>query len=192
MSNETTLTIRGNLGGNPTLYAGASGGFVARFTVASSVSRFNRAGGQIENLRPQWFDVKAFGALAQNAAASLAKGTPVLVRGELVTEYWANDRGEEHSRQVLRADSVAVDLRTGVAHFQKLVRGAASAEAQDGKSPLDVSDAVELPDGETSGDDAATSPAVTDGEPPASGEGGPQAETAPGPAEAGVREFSLT
>lgn len=157
MSNETYITIRGNLGANPILHTGPSGGKVARFDVAVSVARFLRESETTDVQPPQWFAVKAFGALGENVNESLLKGTPVIVRGELLTEYWTDLAGEQHSRQVVRADSVGIELRGGTARYVKVIRNSPEAQATDGapaaaSRPVDVTGAAELED--TPGDPA--------------------------------------
>lgn len=145
MSNETYLTIRGNLGGRPNLHTGPSGARVLRFSVAVEASRFSRETGNFSTDEPQWFAVKAFGGLADNAGECLTRGTPVLIRGELVTEYWTDANQEKHQRQVIRADAIGVELRHGTAHFRKVLRNSPEAEATDGTpAPVDVSGAIDV------------------------------------------------
>lgn len=149
MSNETYVTIRGNLGAKPVLHTGASGGRVARFDVAVAVARYQRESESTDVLPPQWFAVKAFGQLGENVTESAAKGTPVLVRGELVTEYWTNGNGEPRSRQVVRADAVGIELHSGVARFSRVVRNSPEADATDGtpaSTPVDLTGAAECPE----------------------------------------------
>ncbi len=140
MSNEIEITVRGNAGSDPTLYEGQNGGVVVRFTVAVSATRRNGEDGTFVTTEPQWFTVKAFGALARNVAQSVAKGTPVLVRGELITEYWRDPEGVEKSSQVLRADSIGIELHNGIAQYTKLVRNSPLAAANE-IGPDSVSDA---------------------------------------------------
>ena len=161
MSNETHITIRGNLGAHPVLHTGQSGGKVARFDVAVAVARYIRETESTDVQPPQWFAVKAFGQLGENVAESATKGTPVLVRGELVTEYWTDATGQQHSRQVVRADSVGIDLRSGTARYAKVVRNSPEAEATDGApaAPLpDLTGSEEL-DEDGSGYALAEAPA---------------------------------
>lgn len=149
MSNETHITIRGNLGAQPVLHTGPSGGKVARFDVAVAVARYLRETETTDVQPPQWFAVKAFGQLGENVCESATKGTPVIVRGELVTEYWTDAVGQQHSRQVVRADSVGVDLRGGTVRYTKVVRNSPEADAADGapaqaSAPVDVTGAEEV------------------------------------------------
>lgn len=141
MANETTITIRGNLGSDPTKFEGANG-CATRFNVAVSVAKFRQDKEKVESLPPQWFAVKAFGELGRNVAESVGKGTPVIVRGELVTEYWTDTAGQDRSRQVIRADSVGIDLRNGTARHVRTVRNSPEADATDGApTPLPASPA---------------------------------------------------
>ena len=149
MSNETYVTIRGNLGAKPVLHTGQSGGKVARFDVAVAVARYQRDTESTDVLPPQWFAVKAFGQLGQTARESPAKGPPALVRGEQVTEYWTSASGEQQRRQVIRADAVGIELHSGVARWSRVVRDSPEAEATDGApapAPVDVSGSVEVTD----------------------------------------------
>lgn len=130
MSNETQITVRGNVGSDPKLHVGTNGGKVVRISVAVSSTKFRPDTGEFETSPPQWFAVKVFGHMAENVTASVQKGTPVIVRGELVTETWKAESGEDRSMQVIRADAFGIDLRHGTASYTKVVRGSAlGAEA---------------------------------------------------------------
>lgn len=148
MSNEIELTIRGNAGGKPALYEGANGGVAVRFTVAVSARR-RMEDGQYVNTEPQWFPVKAFGFLGRNVAQCVDRGTPVLVRGELVTEHWKNAEGQDRTSQVVRADSVGIELHNGIAHYIKVVRDSPLANSTDFRpaEPPDVSGMTEVGSG---------------------------------------------
>ncbi|HZK05458.1 MAG TPA: single-stranded DNA-binding protein [Actinomycetaceae bacterium] len=139
MSNEIHVTIRGNAGAAPIVYKGKSP--VVRFNVAVSASRYNPEQSKYVDSEPQWFTVKAFNSLGQNVAESVDRGTPVIVRGELVTEYWRDSDGEDHSRQVIRAESVGIELHGGIARYRKVIRNAQIADATDYRpaAPKDVS-----------------------------------------------------
>src|SRR5690606_32391744 len=101
--------------------------------------------GQWRDGRTEWFTVKAFDELAENVAASLAKGTPVVVQGVLSTDTWMRD-GQEQTTLVVTADLVGIDLRTGTAHFARVVRGvrleeeevASAGSSRDSASDADV------------------------------------------------------
>lgn len=58
-----------------------------------------------------WLNVKAFGALARNARAVIAKGRPVMVHGELKHETFDGSDGHKHSSLDLKADAIGLNLR---------------------------------------------------------------------------------
>ncbi|MET9325666.1 single-stranded DNA-binding protein [Tsukamurella sp. NPDC003166] len=58
-----------------------------------------------------WLNVKAFGALARNARAVIAKGRPVIVHGELKHETFNGTDGNRHSSLDLKADAIGLNLR---------------------------------------------------------------------------------
>ncbi len=58
-----------------------------------------------------WLNVKAFGALARNARAVIAKGRPVIVHGELKHESFDGADGQRHSSLDLKADAIGLNLR---------------------------------------------------------------------------------
>lgn len=159
MSNETMITIRGNIGADPVLHVGPSGGKVARLSVAVSSTKFRPSSGEFVTSPPQWFAVKVFGPMAENVCGSVSKGTPVIVRGELVTDTWTGESGEQRSMQLIRADAFGVDLRHGTVSYTKVVRGSALGEEADAElqrrqeftstyeSPEDPADAGEVPVG---------------------------------------------
>lgn len=159
MANETQITIRGNLGSDPVLHTGPNGGVVVRFTMAVSASRYIPEKGENVYGDPQWFTVKCFGALGRNVAESVRRGTPVLVRGELHTEYWKGQEGEARSAQVVRAECVAITLNGGRASYSKVVRDSALAKTVDATRPAypDVSGLDEAVD------DPGTGPAGSGG-----------------------------
>lgn len=157
MANEIYLAVRGNLGRDPELSRGKNGEWV-RFSVGVSSRVWN---GESYSDRPtQWFDVRAYGSLAMNTALSVRRGDSVLVRGELRTDTWM-DNGVERSKQYIRADSVALDLRYAAAKPIKFVdRDSQEAPASAEQNPLESLAPVPSGSEEVSGWDHV--PDVTD------------------------------
>ncbi len=153
---ETTLTVVGNLATGVDTHRLADGTVLAKFRVASTERRYDRAeGGWIDgdNL---YLDVRCKRDLAENASASLVKGDPVVVTGRLYTRSYEHD-GRRRTVVTLDALSVAADLsrcrtvvtrtrrRSGPAPFGTESpaddhRGSAGATASSG--PGDVVDEV--------------------------------------------------
>ena len=69
----------------------------------------------------QFYDVKAFGEIAENIAESVTKGTRVIVNGRLNFQQWEdkNDGGKRSKVEVI-ADSVGVELRWATAQVTKI------------------------------------------------------------------------
>lgn len=68
---------------------------------------------------PQFYDVTAFGSLAENIAASINKGYRVVVIGTGKTETWTAKDGTERTSKVILADSVGPDLRFVTAELRR-------------------------------------------------------------------------
>lgn len=107
------ITFAGNISKDPDV-----NGQTIRFNVAINHNRFNKQTNQWEKLPSTWMFVKAFGTLATNAYQSLHKGDPVIVNGTLHTEEWVDDNGQQHSMQVVYADTLGHDLNRGVTQFR--------------------------------------------------------------------------
>src|SRR5271156_4722801 len=85
-----TVTVIGNLGGNPQTRSLPSGDSVANFSLATTERFKDRSGAQQE--RTEWHRIVVFGKLANTCALYLSKGRQVYVEGRLTTrEYEAKD-----------------------------------------------------------------------------------------------------
>ena len=83
MMNETMMTVAGNLVSDVDLRTTARGDALARFRVASTTRRYDRASGRWLDGDTAYWNVTAWRRAAQNAAHSLAKGHPVVVHGKV-------------------------------------------------------------------------------------------------------------
>lgn len=104
---STRKQIVGNLTDVPELRFGQSGKGWATFTVISNDGKDDKATKCVTRC-------KAFGDIAENAAASLVKGTRVIVIGREQTEEWESN-GEKRSGNVVVVDSIGPDLRWATA-----------------------------------------------------------------------------
>ena len=100
-------TIHGKVGKEPELKFSKSGTAVIEFSVACSYGRDDKK-------TTTWFEVKAFGQLAENIGASVNKGDTVLVSGRLETSEYQKKDGTTGKFTSLIADEVAVSLRWNV------------------------------------------------------------------------------
>lgn len=111
MAGETVLTIVGNLTADPELRDLVTGSRVANFTVAATPRTFDRQSGQWQDGQTLFLRCSAWNELAENVAASLSKGTRVIVQGRLhQRSYQAND-GTNRTVMELQADEIGPSLR---------------------------------------------------------------------------------
>ena len=103
------VTVVGNLTAEPEIKTTKTGSSVLKVGVA-----VNR---RWKNKQDEWeeeasfFDVNAWGELADNVASSLSKGSRVIISGRLEQQSWENKEGQKQSKVVLVADDIGVSLR---------------------------------------------------------------------------------
>lgn len=129
--NEPSITVHGNLTGDPEVRFFQSGAGVAEFTVAQN-PRFRQPDGNWTDGEPVFLTVKAWRELGENVADSLHKGDRVTVTGRLRRRTWQDDSGQKRYRDEVEADDVAISLRgQRVRGIAKAARGGADDD-QDG------------------------------------------------------------
>lgn len=111
------ITIHGNLTDEPALHHSPTGVAVLTFSVAVNGRRFDRANNRWLDTSPVFHRVIAFQRLADNAAASLTKGTTVTVTG--VDDSFQPDQGRKIAGSKLLANDIAVSLRFATAQITK-------------------------------------------------------------------------
>ncbi len=138
--NETTITIVGNVVDEPKLRQTDSSVSVTSFRIASTSRRFDKEQGRWIDHQRLFVGVTCWRALAENVAASLHKGQPVMVTGRF---YGREYRKGENLRVSYELDAVAVghDLARGTASFTKLNRTLAptTVEVDDEGIPANLS-----------------------------------------------------
>lgn len=105
------VMIIGNLGRDPEMRYTPSGKPVTSFSVAVSRS-FVKAEGERTEVT-DWFNVVAWGRLAEICSQYLTKGSMVYVEGRLETRSWEGDNGQKHYRTELVANDVNILDRKG-------------------------------------------------------------------------------
>ena len=122
MSNETTVTVIGNLTADPDLRFTPAGVAMAKFTVASTPRVFDRDSSEYKDGDPLFLTCTAWRDLAEHVADSMHKGTRVVVVGRLRLSRWETDEGEKRSAYGLDVDEVGVSLRFATAKVTKATR----------------------------------------------------------------------
>lgn len=105
------VMIMGNLGRDPEMRYTPSGKPVTSFSVAVSRSYVKPEGERTEVT--DWFNVVAWGRLAEICSQYLTKGSMVYVEGRLETRSWEGDNGQKHYRTEVVANDVNILDRKG-------------------------------------------------------------------------------
>lgn len=120
---DNTVTLVGNVTRDPELRYTAGGRGVASFGLACN-RRFQRNGEWEE--QTSFFDVVAWGTLGENCAASLTKGTRVVVYGRLEQRSWETQEGDKRTKTEVVADEIGPSLRWAQAQIEKTSRSTES------------------------------------------------------------------
>jgi single-strand DNA-binding protein len=116
---DSTVTIVGNITREPELRYTTGGRGVAAFGVA--VNRRWQSNGEWQE-QVSFFNVTAWGTLGENCAASLLKGTRVVVTGRLEQRSWETNEGEKRSVVEIVADEIGPSLRWAQCTIEKIER----------------------------------------------------------------------
>jgi single-strand DNA-binding protein len=98
------VMIIGRLGRDPEMRYTPSGKPVTTFLIATSRS-WNTSEGE-RRTETEWFDVVAWGALAEICKQYLNKGQQVYVEGRLQTRHWDDAEGIKHSTTEIVANEM--------------------------------------------------------------------------------------
>ena len=129
---DNTVTLVGNVTRDPELRYTSGGRGVASFGLA--VNRRYQSNGEWQE-QTSFFDVVAWGTLGENAAASLHKGTRVVVYGRLEQRSWETEDGEKRTDVEVIADEIGPSLRWAQAQVEKTARTTGEAGQQQGRRP---------------------------------------------------------
>ena len=143
---STSISILGNTGCDVSLRYTEQGAAVATFSIASNTFRKTPEGKQ---KKTDWFNVTAFGKLAENLATTVRKGSHILVRGKLTFKPWLSRNNEPR----VSADVILQDFEL------------AGSRAEETEIPDDnpMEDSLDTADVDASS--AAQIPAETENEP---------------------------
>jgi single-strand DNA-binding protein len=121
---DSTVTIVGNITRDPELRFTAGGKGVASFGVA--VGRRYQQNGEWQE-KTSFFNVTAWDTLGENIAASLTKGTRVIVTGRLEQREYETKEGEKRSVVEIVADEIGPSLRWARAEVERIARDGGSS-----------------------------------------------------------------
>jgi single-strand DNA-binding protein len=91
---------------------------VVNLRVGMTPRRMDTGTGEWKDGPTSFFTVNCWRKLALNVSASLHKGDPVIIRGQLRMRTW-NDNGKTRSTVEIEAESVGHDVAYGFSHFMR-------------------------------------------------------------------------
>ena len=100
------VMVIGNMGRDPELRYTPSGKPVTSFSLASSRSWIAPDGERREET--EWFNVVAWGNLAEICNQKLFKSQQVYIEGRLQTRSWKDDHGQRHFRTEVVANEMII------------------------------------------------------------------------------------
>lgn len=110
------VIIIGNVGRDPEIRYTPSGRPVTSFSVATTRNWVSAEGERREET--EWFNVVAWGTLAEICKQHLSKGQQVYVEGRLQTRGWEDEHGKKHFRtEVVANEMILLGERRHPAEF---------------------------------------------------------------------------
>jgi single-strand DNA-binding protein len=132
MAGETITTIVGNLTTDPELRFTPAGAAVANFTVASTPRFYDRESGEWRDGDALFMRCSLWRQAAENAAASLGKGTRVIAQGRLKQRSFETKEGDKRTVIELEVDAIGPELHYVTAKVSRAGRlGDTTADSDD-------------------------------------------------------------
>src|ERR1700684_2418954 len=122
---DNTITVVGNITRDPELKFLNSGQAAIRLSIAVNRRWQNRQTQEWEE-RVSYFEVTGYGAMAENAANSLAQGARVIVSGRLEQRSWETENGDKRSIVEINADEIGPSLKWATAVVTRTPRAEGS------------------------------------------------------------------
>lgn len=132
---KLTVPVWGNVASEPMHVVGPNGTPRTTFRLAHT-ARKRQPDGSYANGVTSFFNVTCFGYVALNVAASVHRGDPVVLFGEMVVREWSE--GTRSGREVdLIALHIGPNLRWGRARFERPSRAGSDDQAADDRAAVD-------------------------------------------------------
>lgn len=133
---DNSITLVGNLTRDPELRFTTGGRGVASFGIA--VGRRYQVNGEWQE-QTSYFNVTAWGQLGENAAATLTKGTRVVVTGRLEQREYTTRDGDKRTTIEVVADELGPSLRWATAQVERTPRGEGGGSGGGNRAPRENS-----------------------------------------------------
>ena len=122
---DNAITVVGNVTRDPELKFLNSGQAALKMSIAVNRRWQNRQTQEWEE-RVSYFEVVGYGAMAENAANSLTKGSRVIVSGRLEQRSWETENGDKRSIVEINADEIGPSLKWATAVVTRTPRAEGS------------------------------------------------------------------
>lgn len=119
---DSTVTVVGNLTKDPEIRFTSTGRGTCNFGLA--VNRRWQQNGEWQE-QTSFFNIVAWGTLAENAAATLQKGMRAIVTGRLEQRSYETASGEKRNVVEIVADEIGPSLRWARAEVERIARDSA-------------------------------------------------------------------
>jgi single-strand DNA-binding protein len=131
---DTTITIIGNLVGDPELRYTPTGQAVATFRVASTPRFMDRTTNEWKDGDSLFLSCNVWRQAAENVAESLTRGTRVIVSGRLRQRSYETREGEKRTVYEVEVDEVGPSLRNASAKVTRSSRSSGGFGGSSGQS----------------------------------------------------------
>jgi single-strand DNA-binding protein len=122
MAGDTTITIIGNLVGDPELRFTPSGSAVANFTIASTPRTFDRQSNEWKDGETLFLRASVWREAAENVAETLTKGMRVIAEGRLKSRSYETKENEKRTVIELEVDEIGPSLKYANAKVNRTQR----------------------------------------------------------------------
>lgn len=151
-SNETTITVVGNLTADPELRYTQNGLAVANFTIASTPRTFDRALNEWKDGDALFLRASCWREFAEHVAGSLTKGSRVIATGRLKQRSYETKEGERRTAIELEVDEIGPSLRYAMVQVTRASLSAASTNPRSIHDPVEQWSATAPPAEDYSGE----------------------------------------
>jgi single-strand DNA-binding protein len=118
---ETPITVIGNIVDDVSLQTTDTGISRLSFRLASTARRKDRETGEWVDGNKLFLKVTFWREFAENVAASMKKGDPIIVYGKISSRQYLKEETLHYSYEI-EADNIGHDLTRGVSRFDKRKR----------------------------------------------------------------------
>ena len=134
---DTTITIIGNLVGDPELRYTPTGQAVATFRVASTPRFMDRQTNEWKDGDSLFLSCNVWRQAAENVAESLQRGMRVIVSGRLRQRSYETKEGEKRTVYEVECDEVGPSLRNASAKVTRATRTGTGNGGRGGQAEAD-------------------------------------------------------